>query len=141
MSINVDELNDFEIRNYNGKNLAINIEDLRYIQSKANLTLTNFFIDINTNLRFVYLSNANVWVLDESNPVVKKIATSYRISLATPPLVNFEFGLAFTQSDVTPAPAAIKLRDELQTIGYNGALVTELKQIDMYYPNLPVTEA
>ena len=44
MSINVDELNDFEIRNYNGKNLAINIEDLRFIQSKANLTLTKSFL-------------------------------------------------------------------------------------------------
>ena len=97
MSINVDELNDFEIRNYNGTNLAINVEDLRYIQSKANLTLTKSFYDVNTNLRFVYLSNANVLVLDESNPVTKKNATSYRISFATPPLVNFEFGLAFVK--------------------------------------------
>jgi hypothetical protein len=141
MSINVDELNDFEIRNYNGKNLAINIEDLRFIQSKANLTLTKSFYDVNTNLRFVYLSNANVLVLDESNPVTKKNATSYRILIATPPLVNFEFGLAFVKSDETPAPAAIKLRDVLQNVGYNGPLVTKLKQIDMYYLNLPVTEA
>jgi hypothetical protein len=70
MSINVDELNDFEIRNYNGKNLAINVEDLRYIQSKANLTLTKSFYDINTNLKFVFLSTANVLVLDESFPVI-----------------------------------------------------------------------
>ena len=68
MSINVDELNDFEIRNYNGKNLAINIEDLRFIQSKANLSLTKSFYDVNTNLRFAYLSNANVLVLNERTP-------------------------------------------------------------------------
>ena len=141
MSINIDELNDFEIRNYNGKNLAINIEDLRFIQSKANLSITKSYYDINTNLRFVYLSNANVLVLDESNPVTKKIASSYRISIATPPLVNYDFGLAFTKSDETPAPAAIKLRDALQNVGYNGPLVTKLKEIDMYYLNLPVTEA
>ena len=141
MSINVDELNDCEIKNYNGKNLAIDVEDLRFIQSKANLTLTKSFYDVNTNLRFVNLSNANILVLNESNPVTKKIATSYRISLATPPLVNFDFGLAFVKSDETPAPAAIKLRDVLQNVGYNGPLVTKLKQIDMYYLNLPVTEA
>ena len=71
MSINVDELNDFEIRNYNGKNLAINIEDLRFIQRKANQAFTKSFYDVNTNLRFVYFSSANVLVLDESNPVTK----------------------------------------------------------------------
>ena len=75
--MNVDELNDFEIRNYNGKNLAFNIEDLRFIQSKANLSPKKSFYDINTNLRFVYLKNASTLVLDESNPVTKN-ATSYK---------------------------------------------------------------
>ena len=84
MSINVDELNDFEIRNYNGKNLAINIEDLRFIQSQANIAIAESFYDINTNLRFVYLSNANVLVLDESNPVTKQLATSITLQLQHP---------------------------------------------------------
>ena len=141
MSINVTELNDFTIRNHNGSLITINIEDLRFIQSQANVASGKSFYQRDTNLRFVYLSTSQLLVLDESSPLLKKLTSSYNISLATPPLVDFDFGLAFTKKDVTPTPAAIKLRDALQVIGYNGPIVSDLNTINMYIIILPVTEA
>ena len=46
--------------------------------------------------------------------------------------MGFEFDLAFTKKDVTPRPAAIKLLEALQAIGYNGPIVTDLNMIQMY---------
>ena len=46
--------------------------------------------------------------------------------------MGFEHDLAFTRKDVTPRPAAIKLREALRVIGYNGPSVTDLNLIHMY---------
>jgi hypothetical protein len=55
--------------------------------------------------------------------------------------VNFDFSLAFIKKDVTPTPAAIKLRDALQVIGYSGPIVSDLNMIHIYAFNSPVSEA
>ena len=141
MSIIVSELIDFTIRNFNGNIITINIEDLRFIQSQANSASSKSFFQRDTNLRFVYLSTSQLLALDETNPLLKKLSKSYNIALATPPLVGFDFDLAFTKKDVTPVPAAIKLRDALQVVGYNGPIVSDLNLINMYKIILPTSEA
>ncbi len=78
------------------------------------------------------MNAARMLVLDESRPLVKKLAENYNITLAQPALVNFEFALAFVKKGVTPAPAAIKLSEALQQVGYSGPLITQLEQISMY---------
>jgi hypothetical protein len=128
----VTELADFAIQNYNGSIVSVNIEDLRFISRQADAAADNTFYHQNKNLRFVYLNAARLLVLDESRPLVKKLAQTYNISLAPPVLANFEFALAFIKKGVTPAPAAIKLSEALQQVGYSGPLITKLEQISMY---------
>jgi len=70
-------------------------------------------------------------VMDILNPYVKKLANHYIVRLALP-AETLEFDLGFVTSGVTPAPAAIALRDALQVIGYNGPRVTSLLQMHMY---------
>ena len=78
-------------------------------------------------------------MLDESRPLVKKLAETYNITLAQPALVNFEFALAFVKKGVTPAPAAIKLSEALQQVGYSGPPITKLDQINMYVVAIAVS--
>jgi hypothetical protein len=85
----------------------------------------------------VYLSSVRLLVLDESNALPKKLSSAYSISLATPPLVDFDFDLAFVKKGVTPAPAAIKLPEALQQIGYSGPRVTDLNMMNMYVISFP----
>lgn len=132
MSIPVNELSDFSIENYNGAAVSVNIEDLRFISRVADAAADNTFYHRNKGLRFVWLSATSVLVLDDSNPLLQRLAASYTISLATPPLVNFPFDLAFVAKGVTPAPAALKLNEVLQALGYQGPPVTNLEQISMY---------
>ena len=60
MSISITELLDFIIRNYCGSIVTINIEDLRFIQSQANVASDKSFFQGDTNLRFVYLKNKSI---------------------------------------------------------------------------------
>jgi hypothetical protein len=62
----------------------------------------------------------------------KSSVPSYTLTQTTPPLVGFEHDLAFTKKDVTPRPAAIKLHEALQAIGYNGPIDIDLNMIQMY---------
>ena len=120
----VNELRDFVIENYTGSLVTANIEDLRFISQRAFAVEDRTFYHRSKNLRFVYLTSNSLLAMDESNPLVKKLAETYIISLATPPLINFEFDLAFVRKNVSPAPPANKLSEALQQIGYSGPRVT-----------------
>ena len=93
----VNELRDFVIENYTGSLVSANIEDLRFISQRAFADLDKTFYHRRKNLRFVYLTSNSLLAMGESNPLVKKLAETYIISLATPPLINFEFDLAFVR--------------------------------------------
>jgi len=135
MSIPVNELKDFTIQNYNGAIITINIEDMRFIARQADADANNTFFHRNKGLRFYWLSATKLLVLDESNPLVAKVSARFNISLATPPLSNFPFDLAFV-AKTTPPPAAVKLADALQAVGYQGPMITTLKQVNMYIAEL-----
>jgi hypothetical protein len=131
MSIPVNELSDFVIQNYNGAVITINIEDMRFIARQADAAADNSFYHRNKGLRFVWLSATSLLVLDESNPLIRKLTAAYNVSLATPPLLNFPFDLAFIAKTTTPS-AALKLSEALQNVGYQGPMITNLRQVDMY---------
>ena len=72
--IPVNELRDWAIENYNGSLVSVNIEDLRFISKQADAAADNTFDHKNKKLRFVYLHAARLLVLDESRPLVEKLA-------------------------------------------------------------------
>jgi len=142
MSIQVNELRDLEIENYNGNSVTVNVEELRFAEREADISPDNMFYNQSKNLGYVYISAGTLLVFDASNPVVRKLAASYTIALANPPLVNFPFDLAFFRRGVTPAPAAVRLMEALRAMGYTGPEVVKLAQINMYMtkitlPSLP----
>jgi hypothetical protein len=76
MSINVTELSDFTIRNFNGSIVTINFEDLRFIQSQASIASDKSFYQRENNLRFIYLKTSQLLVVDEGNPLLKKLTNT-----------------------------------------------------------------
>ena len=69
-------------------------------------------------------------LLDESSPVVQRLAATYRIELATPDLTGFVFDLKFTARPAGPPPVA--LMPALRAVGYQGPEVVKLAQVGMY---------
>jgi len=130
MSIAVNELQDFRIEIYNGNLVAINIEDLRFIRAQANADMSLKRVQ-HRILTFVYLNPLLMLVMDELNPYVQKLANDYIVRLALP-AESLDFALGFVRRGVTPAPAAIALRDALQVNGCNGPRVSSLSQMNMY---------
>ena len=95
MSITVNELNNFSTENYKGIPVNYNAEDLSFIAKEGEKATDNEYYDPETNFRFVYIKDSSLLAIDESNLIAKRLVAEYRISLATPPLVNFAFDLAF----------------------------------------------
>ena len=126
MSITVNELTDFVTTNYVGKFVSLNIEDLSFIARQAEKDSTNAFYDDATNFRFAYIKDNTLLALDESNPVVQRLAATYRIELAKPPLTEFAFDLKFTARPVGPPPMTLMLA--LRAVGYQGPEVVRLAQ-------------
>ena len=132
MSITVNELNNFSTENYKGIPVNYNAEDLSFIAKQGEQATDNEYYDPETNFRFVYIRDNRLLAIDESNLIAKRLAANYRISLATPPLVNFAFDLAFVRKATIPAPAAVTLMTALRAIGYGGPEVVNLAQANMY---------
>lgn len=125
----ITELNNFDVENHIGRRVSLSIEDLRFVMKKSIADSYSSFS--HKGFTFFWISGTKLLAVDELFPLNKSIISSYKVALATPPLVNFEFDLAFV-AKVTPPPAGIKLSEALQVVGYQGPRVTKLSQLKMY---------
>jgi hypothetical protein len=126
-TFNVNELNDLVMASYRGNTTRINVEDLKYIKNKLSIVNPTKSVSYVT---YVHLNDILMLAVDETYPINQLILSSYTVALATPPLVSYEFDLAFKLKSSVSSPS-LKLSEVLLAVGYNGPRISNLSQLYM----------
>ena len=130
----ISPLNSFEYIKHNGKYVGLSYDDAQQLKNELTYPRDTVLFG---DLTFCFITDKVMLMVDSAQPFNKQILEKYHITLATPPLLSFDFQLEFTpKTPESPPQAAIKLSEVLQILGRSGPRLTDVAEINMQFVSL-----